>query len=333
MAFNLDTLDGDLYTDSLFNNANHEILLYCFEMLFPSVTFILAVFYGVSSRKAIEKYVKKHANDINSWAAAIAHAVISLTFIVCVVLLDILALVFRDQTPEYYSTSYNERLFHFPGLVILWDTLALLLFIIFIIVASIQDQKSGKQLLCLIFAGVTPLLCLASHAIYIVVAWLTNTLFAAGIGLYYGICYILHLLVFKQVYKGVKSEDVKFNSKALCAVLGAWVVTVSFQALITVFVVIIPINNATESTSRLFIILQSVGALVLGLIAYKFIVNQKGMAVVSGALRNMLRESKAPEEQHIYTAKQWENLDDEEKLAVFLYNVMNKGGDRGGKHD
>ena len=47
--------------------------------------------------------------------------------------------------------------------------------------------------------------------------------------------------------------------------------------LITVFVVYIPINHSVEDTpNRLFIIIQGVGAVFLGLIAYRVIVDPKG---------------------------------------------------------
>ena len=336
MAFNLDTLDRDLHTDSLFS---HEALLYCFQILFPIVTFILTVLCGICSKKAIDKYLERHVKDRNSWAAATAHAVISLTFMVIVFVLDMIALFIRDQTPDYYSTSYNDTLFHFPGLVIFPDLIAILLFTIFtsLIGYNMKQNEHKQSFLFLTLAGVTPLLCLASHASYIAIAWLTDTLFAAGIGLDYGIWYIFHLLVFKQIYKGVdtytcnknEKKAVKFNCIALCAVLGAWVVTVSSQVLISVFIATIPINNSTETTSRLFIILQSVGALVLVLIAYKFIANQKGMAILSGALRNLVKEQEPPI-QRLYTKSyNWNELDDEEKLAVILHNHMCIGGGAG----
>ena len=127
MAFNLDTLDRDLYTDSHFS---HEAL-YCFQIFFPILTFILTVLCGICSYKAIDKYVEKHANDRNSWAAATAHAVISLTFMAIVFVLDMIALSVRDQTPGYYTTSYNDTLFRFPELVILPDLFAVLLFTMF----------------------------------------------------------------------------------------------------------------------------------------------------------------------------------------------------------
>ena len=52
--------------------------------------------------------------DDNSWAITVAHAIISSTFIVYVLALDIAALVFRDPTPEYHSTNYSGLLYHYP---------------------------------------------------------------------------------------------------------------------------------------------------------------------------------------------------------------------------
>ena len=48
-AFNMDTLDRELYTDITFFNVRHPDLLYCFQMLFPPFTIVLLVVYGCSS--------------------------------------------------------------------------------------------------------------------------------------------------------------------------------------------------------------------------------------------------------------------------------------------
>ena len=61
------------------------------------------------------------------------------------------------------------------------------------------------------------------------------------------------------------------------AVIIVGILTVSFQVLITVFVVYIPINHSVEDTpSRLSTIVHGVGALFIGLIAWKVIVDPRG---------------------------------------------------------
>ena len=59
-AFNMDTLDRELYTDVTFFNARHQNLLYCFQMLFPPFTIALIVVYSCSSYYSAKTYAEKH---------------------------------------------------------------------------------------------------------------------------------------------------------------------------------------------------------------------------------------------------------------------------------
>ena len=123
-GFNLITLRDDLYNDSTFNNAEHPKLLYCFQFLFPPFAAVLIVVYVCWW--SINKFAEEHSKDADSWAITIAHAIISSTFILYVIALDIAALIFRDHdTPEYHNASYSGLLYHYPGGVLSWDILAL----------------------------------------------------------------------------------------------------------------------------------------------------------------------------------------------------------------
>ena len=59
-AFNMDTLDRELYTDMRFFAARHQNLLYCFQMLFPPFTIALIVAYSCSSYHSAKTYAEKH---------------------------------------------------------------------------------------------------------------------------------------------------------------------------------------------------------------------------------------------------------------------------------
>ena len=50
-------------------------------------------------------------------------------------------------------------------------------------------------------AGVVPLLVLASHAHYIIIAWITDPIYATGVGINYAIFYVIHLVALKQSCK------------------------------------------------------------------------------------------------------------------------------------
>ena len=103
-------------------------------------------------------------------------------------------------------------------------------------------------------------------------------------------------------------------------------IALSYQVLITAFVVFVPINNAIEDTpSRLFIAIQSVGALLLGFLAYQIITGKESLSIITGAIRNMIKK-KPP----FYTGStEWKELKNEEKFAKVLEHVfkINVGSD------
>ena len=62
-------------------------------------------------------------------------------------------------------------------------------------------------------AGVVPLVSLASHTHYIIIAWITDSLYATGVGINYAIFYVIYLLVFKHTCIGIKEiKDSRLES-------------------------------------------------------------------------------------------------------------------------
>ena len=279
------------------------------------------------------------AVDKDSWAITIAHAIISSTLIVYILALDIAALKFRENTPEYYNESYNALLYHYPGTVLCWDILAVIVIIavlIFIALAVMCCRTDGDKytfgfldfnndaamsIICCVklsrekgvisvllkltglvpllslaaktviflllkLTGVVPLLSLAAHAHYIIIAWITDPLYATGIGINYAIFYVSLLVMLKlsckrtiQCYDSWTKHKFDTNCKVCIGVLAVfvvWLVSLSFQILVTVFFVYIPINHSIEDTpSTLLTIIQGTGAVFLGLIAWKVIVDPR----------------------------------------------------------
>ena len=105
----------------------------------------------------------------------------------------------------------------------------------------------------------------------------------------------------------------------MCTAFGVFVIALCYQALITVFIVYIPINNAIENTpSRLFIAIQSVGALLLGFLAYKIIIGKESLSIIIGAITNVIKmQPKFYDE-----STPWNELDNEEKFAEVLHHVF-----------
>ena len=187
-------------------------------MLFPFLTIILLVVHGCSSYYSTKRYVQKHTKCSSSWATVTAHVVISFAFTVFVMILDIAALVFRNTAPDYHTASFNALLFHYPGLTLFWDgialtTITIVMVMVLIMACCVQKQeysclnikyeKMKVVFQLLMLAGVIPLICLASHAHYLFIAAITDPLYATGIGIYYGVFYFVHLSVLKKAYEGV----------------------------------------------------------------------------------------------------------------------------------
>ena len=333
--------------------------------------------------------------DTDSWALTIAHAIISSTFILYVLGLDIAALKFRPHSPEYHNEGYNELLFHYPGTLLVWDAIAVII-IIAVLIAFItrfivllvtclcadkcklcdkrgeggergQDGERGQGggeggeggeggqggecgqggergqgdkyiFLLLKLTGVVSLLVLAAHAHYIIIAWITDSLYATGIGINYAIFYVIHLVVLKksckrtiQCYdaltklKSCTCRKVLLGCFVVLVVPSVWVVLLSFQVLVTVFFVYIPINHSIEDTpSTLLTIIQGTGAVFLGLIAWKVIIDPSGeagtLSIISGALRTAIKNNDP--NRMLHSDPQWANFNDEEKLAEVLRHVI-----------
>ena len=64
-----------------------------------------------------------------------------------------------------------------------------------------KDKKYGSgQFICLSLAGLAPFVCIASHAPFVLIAWITDPNFASGIGVFYGISLAICFLTFKLIY-------------------------------------------------------------------------------------------------------------------------------------
>ena len=201
VAVKLNTLHEELNQDP-FLDGNTPNLLYCFQFLFPALVCLLAVLYICWSYKSIGKYTEKQSRHINGWATISAYAIMCWTFVAYVIALDIAAVAFREQhvmpTLEFFNTTDDNLLYQYPLMLLaVWDVLALLLILLFTTLLILSYElccgspvlplKDEYKYLVLILFGVSPLLCLASHAHYIAIAWITDPVYSGAIGIYYGI--------------------------------------------------------------------------------------------------------------------------------------------------
>ena len=139
-------LTNDVSYGGVTFDADHPYMLFCFQFLFPLVVIILSMMYShwwLIKKCRQDNQEDDWAVDPDSWAIPIAHAIISSTLIVYILTLDIAALKFREYAPEYYNESYNALLFHYPGTVLFWDILAVVITIL--IGASLSEPHTSES--------------------------------------------------------------------------------------------------------------------------------------------------------------------------------------------
>ena len=117
------------------------LLLYSFQILFPTFTIALISVCICCERN----YVEKHAKNADSWATISAYAFVCVEAVLWIFALDITALVFqyRDlNTTEYLNTGYNE-IHNYPIPVILFDSIALLVIVLVPVIFKVKGRCSG----------------------------------------------------------------------------------------------------------------------------------------------------------------------------------------------
>ena len=332
MAAKLDTLHDDLLHDP-FLNANIPDLLYVFQFLFPALVFLLAILYVKCSYESIMTHVEKQIKHDN-WPTTTAYAFMCCTFLMYVFALDAVAVGFRDHhfmpTPEFYSSAEDNLLYQYPLMLVVLDVIVIFYIVVVAIIVGcmyktgkFQHQEDTKKIafyFFLILFGIAPLLCLASHAHYIAIAWITDPVYSGAIAIYYGIVIFMQFFLLKQAYAN------NCRKQMVCQMCLTWLAINGFQVLITVFFVYIPIKHSIENTPTfLYAFISGSGVLLLLLIAYKVIHDPRGTLSISGAIQNVLHKMKH-ENHRLNNVNNWDDLDEEEKFTELMYKHYNIEG-------
>ena len=127
-------------------------------------------------------------------------------------------------------------------------------------------------------------------------------------------------------HKSDKSR-ISFGCFAILGVFAVWFVSLSLQVLVTILFIYIPINHSIEDTpSTLLTIIQGIGAVFLGLIAWKVIVDPRSkgklgsLSIISGALRKAIKK-KSPTCK-LHGDSEWDGFNEEENLTEVLSHVI-----------
>ena len=132
--------------------------------------------------------------DTRDWSTVAAYYLVSLYFTLFVFFgLDCAAAHYQRIGTDFITDNDN-----FVVAPMVFDAFAVVFIVALLAISRCCSNK--WQLICLGLAGFAPLLCIASHAHYIVIAWTTAPSYAYGIGVFYAIMFFVYFFTFKFVY-------------------------------------------------------------------------------------------------------------------------------------
>ena len=212
-----------------------------------------------------------------------------------------------------------------------------------------DDNYVKVQYICLSLAGLAPLLCVASHAHFILIAWITNPGYASGIGIFYGIIVFVCFLTFKCVYyyvhlllssclqQGPQPQQGKLrnccahfcrgdttnedcpNSLSCAALLLTLVIglfLIGCFAMMACFFIYIPINNSIEDTpTQVYAIYQGIVVILTALLAYIVLVKPRSFSITK-AVQKTLEDQKNKDGR--------KDISNEERLAEVLTKAVER---------
>ena len=168
------------------------VVFFICGLLIPISVIILVVAIIWSSHEKISDVINEEQNHANFAAIALT----GLLFSTFVVSLDIVALVLFFQGKHEFPTLNNLYSLTLIFTTV-WDTVAVLVAYIPLIALCLKPQIVWLVIL-MCFA---PLLCIASHSGYIIVAWLSDTQHGGPATFFYIISFSYYFIAFRQFYK------------------------------------------------------------------------------------------------------------------------------------
>ena len=270
--------------EAFYYRDSHNIvaLIHVVQVIFPIISCLLFIgffaYYWMIIKKEDDKDI-----DAKGWSTVAAYYLVSFYFTLFVFGLDCAAVHYRHIGTEFITD--NEDIKNFVITPMIFDAFAGILIVALLVISSKcipsrchQIDSTKWQLICLGLAGLAPAVCIASHAHFIVIAWITDPVYAYGIGVFYVTVFFVYFITFKILYYipacygcgscFTKSDD-EFIYVALVLPFTMGFILTGFFAMIACFVVFIPINEAIEDASRqVSVIYQGVIFILTGLLAY-----------------------------------------------------------------
>ena len=278
--------------ESFYYRDSHNIvaMIHVVQAIFPIITCALFIgffaYYWVIIKSSLDEDDDDDPNQ-KEWSTIAAYYLVSLYFTLFAFGLDCAAVHYRRIGTEFITG--DEDIKNFVITPMIYDGLAGI-FIVALPVISIEyiQEKlphwfymidhTKWQLGCLGLAGLAPVLCIASHTHFIVIAWITGPGYAYGIGVFYAIIFFVYFFTFKFLYyicarygcgRCCAECDDEFSYAALFLPLFLGILLTGFFVMIACFVVLIPITESIEDASRqVSVIYQGIIFVLTLLLAY-----------------------------------------------------------------
>ena len=275
--------------ESFYYRDGHNIvaMILLVQIIFPfTCSLFLFGFYGYYWKVVCS--VEYDDIGPGEWSTVAAYYLVSLYFTFFVFCLDCAAVHYEWVGTEFITNS--EDIKTLANAPLFYDLVAVIFIVAVLVISSKCCHSSWCsnvvytkwQLIWLGLAGFPPFLCIASHAHFIVIAWITAPDYAYGIGVFYTILLFVYFFTFKFFYYIYarygcccceKSEDQKFSYVALILPITIGVLLTGFFVMIASFVVLIPITESIEDASKeVSVIYQGIIFILTGLLAY-FVIN------------------------------------------------------------
>ena len=253
-------------------------MIHVVQIFFPIISIALLIGFYVYYWVII-KGSKNISLTEKEWSTVAAYYLVSSYFTVFVFCMDCAAVCYRLDGTEFITD--NEVIKNFVITPMIFDVLAVIFVVALLFISKRLSDHTKWQLIWLGLAGLAPVVCIASHAHFILIAWITDPVYAYGIGVFYAIMFFVYFFTFKFLYYifykygcgcYTKSDNSKFDYVTLILPLLLGVLLTGFFVMIACFVVLIPINEAIESAPRqVSVIYQGIIVILTALLAYIFI--------------------------------------------------------------
>ena len=304
------------------DNSDVGILAVVSQLLFPTfVTLYIFLFFcyvielkPYNFRKITELELSSEVSSIKAGAQLklLTNFTISILFHVLTLAADGAALSYynpksqglSDNVKKYYTYKGSMNFWGVPIIMILFDTLTLILFIIIPFILSLSYKKY-----MLLYCLISPFSCLASHGYHIVFAFIHDPYHATSILLLYAIIVFVHIQGFQKLFFFIHSLDawnknlnnnyyessiyvfcvcMLFRKCVKCCFKNIGICTTAIILYVIEFlflslsiglslalVILLPISNAIDDApNRLYVIYQASVTFFAALIAFQLLFRQ-----------------------------------------------------------